>query len=260
MTGCIDTNVYLDRWPFRRLPHDEPKLLVEMLRQQEVTQAWAGSFDGLLHRDVGAVNQRLADECARHGAGFFIPFGTVNPTLPDWTEDLRRCHEVHHMPGIRLHPNYHGYTLEDARFADLLQQASDRGLIVQLVLSMEDERTQHALHLIPHVDPKPLGAIVAKLPKLRLVMLNSFRALPVIRAAELTKQGQVWFDVAMLEAIAGVGKLVEQVSAERVLFGSLVPLFYFDSAKLKLAESGLPESVLSQIRVGNAQRLLSGGQ
>jgi hypothetical protein len=45
----IDTNVYLSRWPFRRLRGDETPELVAMLRRAGVTQAWAGSFDGVLH-------------------------------------------------------------------------------------------------------------------------------------------------------------------------------------------------------------------
>ena len=234
---------------------DAPDRLVAKLKARGVTQAWAGSFDGLFHRDIAAVNQRLADSC-RQFADLLKPFGTVNPVLPDWHDDLRRCHEVHKMPGLRLHPNYHGYTLDDPRFAELLSLATERGLIVQLALSMEDERTQHALHRVPHVDPKPLAGIVAKLPKLRLVLLNAFRSLPVLQTAEVAKAGQVWFDIAMLESVAGVAKLVEQVSHQRILFGSHSPLFYFESAELKLTESGLPESVLQQIRSTKAQRLL----
>ena len=58
----IDTNVYLSRWPFRRLRGDEPGELVEMLRRVGVTEAWAGSFDGVLHKDIASVNARLADD------------------------------------------------------------------------------------------------------------------------------------------------------------------------------------------------------
>ena len=253
----IDTNISFERWPFRRFADDAPDRLVAKLKARGVTQAWAGSFDGLFHRDIAAVNQRLAETCQQFGRDFLKPFGTVNPVLPDWHDDLRRCHEVHKMPGLRLHPNYHGYTLDDPRFAELLSFAADRGLIVQLVLSMEDERTQHALHLVPHVDPKPLAGVVAKLPKLRLVLLNVFRSLPVLKTAEVAKAGQVWFDIAMLESVAGVAKLIEQVSPDRVLFGSHSPLFYFESAELKLVESGLPEPILRQIRSSNAERLMS---
>ena len=50
-----------------------------------------------------------------------------------------------------------------------------------------------------------------------------------------------------------------RISPERVLFGSHPPLFDFESAELKLIESGLPESVLRQIREDNAARLLASG-
>ncbi len=141
----IDTNVYLSRWPFRRLHGDEPEQLVAKLIENNVSQAWAGSFDAILHEDLSAANARLAADCRAYGKGLLLPFGSVNPALPDWQEDFRRCHENHKMRGIRLHPNYHGYTLDNPRFGELAALAARTGMVVQVVLSMEDERTQHPL-------------------------------------------------------------------------------------------------------------------
>ena len=202
------------------MPLDETPALVARLRSQGVRQAWAGSFDGLLHKDIRSVNARLAEDCRKNGRGLLVPFGSVNPMLPDWEEDLRRCHEVHKMPGIRLHPNYQGYKLDDPAFARLLDLAGERGLIVQLVVTMEDERTQHPLMRVPHVDVAPLLALLASRSKLRIVLLNWSRGVSVALAAKLSAAGQVYFDIATVEGVGGVANLLKQVPADRVVFGS----------------------------------------
>ncbi len=252
----VDVNVNLARWPFRRVPHDETPRLVKKLQSKQVVQAWAGSFDGLLHKDIGAVNSRLADECKQHGDGLLVPFGSVNPTLPDWKEDLRRCHEVHHMPGIRLHPNYHGYALSDSVFAELLTLAEKRDLIVQLVLKMEDERTQHPLMQVPAVNPAPLGKLLADRAKLRVVVLNGLRTLRGAAAGRLATAGNVYFEISMLESVGGIGKLLKLVPLDRILFGSYFPFFYFESAELKLRESELGDFQTQAITHQNAQKLM----
>jgi hypothetical protein len=204
---------------------------------------------------MGGVNERLAADC-RIAPDLLLPFGSINPTLPDWDDDLRRCHEQYRMRGIRLHPNYHGYKLDEPVFARLLTLAAERGLIVQLALSMEDERTQSPLVRAANVDVKPLAAIVRQVPRLKLVIINGFRAMRVEQTDQLVAAGNVSFDIAMLEGVGGVKRLIDQIGLERVVFGSYAPFFYFASSDLKLRESPLAGGQLEAVRHRNAAALL----
>jgi hypothetical protein len=251
----VDTNVYLSRWPFRHLEGDDPVVLVAKLRKWNVTEAWAGSFDGMLHKDIASVNLRLARDCRTHGQGILVPFGSVNPKLPDWQEDVRRCQEEHKMPGIRLHPNYHGYTLDDPVFAELLKLAAGRRLIVQLALCMEDERTQSALMRVPPVDITPLADVVKATQGLRLELLNCSSTTGVEPYQATLGAGDVYADISMVEGVAGVARLVHEIPMQRVLFGSFYPFFYFESALFKVQESGLDEASKKVICAENARRL-----
>ena len=252
--GLIDVNVTLGRWPFRRLPFDDTDALVAKLRMNGVIQAWAGTFDAVFQKDMAAANARLAQECRRHGPGLLVPFGSVNPTLPDWEEELHRCHTAHRMPGLRLFPNYHGYKLDDPVFARLLALAMERRLIVQVAVDLEDERTQHPLARVPHVDLQPLAAPLATATGSRVVVLNWFRSVKPDLVKRLAAM-DVCFDIATVEGVGGVTNLVQQISANRVAFGSHAPFFYFESALLKLKESSLNPDETRRVCRENARGL-----
>ena len=256
MSEIIDVNVNLSRWPFRRLPLDETRELVKKLREHDVTQAWAGTFDGLLHKDISSANARLAEECHEHGRGILLPFGSINPMLPDWEEDLRRCHEIHKMRGVRLNPNYHGYKLNEPVFARLLEAISSRGLIVQLAVSMEDVRSQHPMLQVPNVDLTPLPDLLKKFQKLKIVLLNALQYVSGQLLLRLAANEQIFFDMATLEGVGGVERVAKQVTAKKLLFGSNSPFFYFESALLKMKESPLTDLELKSISATNARRLL----
>jgi predicted TIM-barrel fold metal-dependent hydrolase len=257
VANAIDVNVHVSRWPFRRLPLDETPALVGKLRALGVRQAWAGSFDSLLHRDIAAVNARLAEDCRASGDGMLIPFGTVNPKLPDWEDDLRRCREVHRMPGVRLYPNYHGYKLDDPLFARVLELATNAKMLVQIAVSMEDERTQHPLLRVPPVDVKPLAELLARMPAARVMLLNAVRGPRTGPASLLAKTPQVSFDIATLETAGGVATLLGHVPVERVVFGTHAPFNYPEAAVLKITESALDATLAMKVCSSNALRLLA---
>jgi predicted TIM-barrel fold metal-dependent hydrolase len=252
----IDVNVTLSRWPLRRLPCDETSTLVAKLRSRGVTAAWAGTFDGLLHKDLRSANARLAADCRQNGDGILVPFGSVNPKLPDWEEDLRQCAKEHDMPGIRLHPNYHGYKLDDPILSRLVTLAVEQGLIIQIVLHMEDARMMHPLMRVEPVDAAPLAELVPRVPQARIVLLNALNRLNADQLTRLASSGQVYFDIAMLEGVGGLERILASVPQSRILFGSHAPLFYFEAAELKLRESVLGGAQLADIRHNNAERLL----
>jgi hypothetical protein len=254
--GLIDVNVNLGRWPLRRLRFDDTAGLATMIRRQGVTRAWAGSFECLLHKDLAAANARLAEECRREGNGLLVPFGSVNPMLPEWEEDFRRCVEEHSMPGLRLYPNYHGYTLHDPVFARLLGMAAEKGLVVELALIMEDERMMHPLLRVPPTDPAPLVGVVKQTPGLRLVIVNGLRTLRDKALVDIVSAGDVSLEISMLDALNGVGDVLASLPPGRLLFGSHAPLFYFESAALKLQESPLTDAQLRAVRFESARRLL----
>jgi len=248
----VDTNVSLFHWPFRRLPLDEVELLVAKYRTLGINQAWAGTFEGVLHRDVASANQRLTDACVKYAE--LVPIGSVNPELPGWKEDLRGCHQKHSMPGIRLHPNYHGYTLDDPRFTQLLELATKAGLFVQIAATLEDTRTQHPQLQVPDVDLAPLADVVKRVLGARVQLLN-FR--PRGAAFEqLAKTTDVMFDTARVDGTDGIPKLVEALPNDRVLFGTHAPFLIPEAALIRVYESGrLDDSALQTVYASNADSM-----
>ncbi len=252
----IDANVSLFHWPFRRLPLDEPAALANRLAALGVGEAWAGSFEGLLHRDLDGVNRRLAAACRDSRTLRLRPFGSVNPLLPDWPEDLRRCAVEHRMPGIRLHPNHHGYGLDHPGFERLLQLAGEAGLLVQLAVSTEDTRTQPPQTQVADVDLTPLPALLARHPRTRVLLLNHR---PGSLTAELARLPNLWFDLARTEATDGVARLVKLAGNGRVLFGSHAPFLIPEAALIRVEEgllAGLPPAEAEALLMTNARRLL----
>ena len=247
----VDTNVSLFRWPFRRLPLDETEALLKKLSALGISEAWAGTFEGVFHRDLRAANQRLADACAAHD--MFVPIGSINPTLPGWEDDLKRCHEGHGMPGIRLHLNYHGYALSDGRFKKLLSRAAEMKIFLQIAVALEDVRTQPEKMRVDDVDLTSLPELLKDHADARVELLNGKLRGAILES--LAETSNVYFDTARVDATDGVANLLSATSPDRVLFGTHAPFLIPEAALIRVHESGLPEPYLQCVLQKNARRI-----
>jgi hypothetical protein len=164
------------------------------------------------------------------------------------------------MSGLRLHPNYHGYTLDAPEFRELLVEAEKRELTVQIAVRMEDPRTQHPQVVVSDVVVDPLVDLLAELKGKaapRVQLLNALRSVrSSILLQRLSERG-VHFEIAMLEGAAALESLGETIPAKQVEFGSYAPFFYLESALLKLAESDIGAAEIA-LRCHNAENLLCG--
>jgi len=246
-----DCHVYLGSHPFRQLGAENTAEFIQGLAKRGVTEAWTGAFAGLLRRDVANVNRELAQACQ---GSMLRACGTINLSLPDWQDDVKRCAELHGMRVIRLHPNYHGYDLKAPAFRELLALASQHRLLVQLVAQMEDERTQHPQVQVAPVDLQPLSGILQEMIESRIMLLNANAAM-VLR--HLQNCPNVWLDFAMIEGVGGVENLLKTWPQERLIFGSFAPVFYWESARLKMQESALNATQTSAVQWQNASALLA---
>jgi predicted TIM-barrel fold metal-dependent hydrolase len=263
-SGIIDTNVNLFDWPFRRLKYRETKALVAKLKKHRVIEAWAGSFEALLSKDMNGVNSRLAAECREHGPGFLIPFGSVNLAWPDWEEDVRRCHEVHKMPGLRIYPGYQPFDLDHPEMESLVRTISERGLILQVVFAMEDPRVHHPIINVGPVTFSPLLKAVKSTPNAKIQLLHFSGSGQNEDLSQFMTKANTVLDISRLEGNGAVGRMIgsitglpsARVPVDRIVFGSHAPYFPVETAILKLIESPLDAQQLRAIMQGNARRLL----
>jgi uncharacterized protein len=264
--GIIDTNVNLFRWPFRRLKYDDTRALVEKLKKHRVVEAWAGSFEALLHKDMAGVNERLAAECREKGGGLLRPIGSVNLSWPDWEDDVRRCHETHRMPGIRIYPGYQTFDLTHPELPRLVRIAHERGLLLQIAFQMEDPRVHHPLISIAPIDARPLVAALKDSAEARVELLHFTGNVQGSDLQQLITGTRVCIDISRWEGNGAIGRMLGsapgraaavRVPIERVVFGSHAPYFPLETAILKLIESPLTAEQLDAIIHANARRLIA---
>ena len=186
-----------------------------------------------------------------------IRFGALHPQGEDLKGqvDFLRSHGI---PGIKLHPEYQDFHVDDPacfRMYELLQAA---GLIVVFHAGWDPGPFTR-----DHSRPEALRRVADRFPGLRMVAahMGGYRMWDEVERH--LAGAPVWFDTsAACEALSGedLARLARRHGVERVLFASDSPWFSQAEALRRIEAAPFTEAERERILWRNAEELLGKGK
>lgn len=245
-----DFTAYVGGWPFHYLPRSGVEDLRALHRDNRISEAWISSTDAIFYNDPYEADQRLASALAQAREYHLVQ--TVNPLLPGWQEAVKRGVQELGSAGVRLYPSFHGYRLTDACFHEACAYVWEQGLAVYVNLRMEDDRNTYLFHprILP---PEELGEFLRTRPQGPLMLANIFFGELFKNHEALLECPRVYADcsglkdyIFVFERVASFGLL------DRLVYGSLAPVFCMKPSVLALETDPIPEAARARIFSGSA--------
>ncbi len=203
----------------------------------------------IFHGEARRGNDLVA-EFVRRAPDRFIPVAFVTPHYPDeMVPELERCFDQLGAKYIKIYPHYVRVSQEDPVYYPIFEFASDRGLAVM----------SHAWH---YFDPdsvsilKRYEELLKRFPKVTWVIAHggSGSRRQIVEAAH--ELPDIYLETCGSIRLGATDYVVERVGAERVLFGSDMPLLDNSQALAKIVMSDVSEEGKRKILGLNAKRLL----
>ncbi|MCK4625158.1 MAG: amidohydrolase family protein [Phycisphaerae bacterium] len=170
-------------------------------------------------------NEDLATFAEKY-PGFMYPVATVSPAMgAQAVEDLRWAITEKHMVGLKLAPGAQAFRLAGDDAMAVLEEAQSLGIPVFVCASTSS-----------HSTPSSASLVARNLPRLKLVLTHAGSAnywADAIRAAKRCD------NITLLSCgnpLAGMRRMVKELGAERVIFGSDFPCAYPHAINYELAK------------------------
>lgn len=254
MCEVIDMTGFVGVWPFREIPRSSREHLHSLAGQLGLERVVVSSFENLFRENWPDA----AEETSRsiETDPLLVHFPIVNAAFPGALDDVKRLYEARPFPGIRLLGNYHGYPLDHPDVDALLAWTWEKGILVQVLRRIVDERLHYVLK-VPCVPSDELVGLARRHPEQKL-LYGALWFNEILQMAELTERAEnVWYDVSRCRGPEfWPEQLIEAVSPERVVFGSLWPLQVIRSTLQEIRFAGFGNEIRDKILYGNAADLL----
>jgi predicted TIM-barrel fold metal-dependent hydrolase len=253
----IDVNAYLGPFAFRHLRHRTASELLGLMDSRGIDRAIVSGAAAITYRNPQPANAELIAEIAPH-PDRFIPFAVINPAYAGWADDLDACLDLG-FRGLRLYPKWHNYELMSAACLDLIDRATQHGMIISIPLRVEDPRQRSWLVDVPNVSVSELADVVAARPQARFHLVNGqgFAGSVLGRPGNgLPENYRI--EISLLNVLLNdeVETLIANLGPDRLLFGTGMPFQYPDPALAKIEVLAPDDALKARILHQNAAEWL----
>lgn len=246
----IDCNGFFGAWPYWDVPHRTPERLLELMDRHGI-QMLAVCSTRSIFSDWRLGNEE-AIELGNKYPKRLLPFVSISPIFPK--PDLIRYLEEYKqrkVRGIRLYPQHQGYSLTlHSAVSAILETAQDLKLPVVLPLRVIMNWG------LPEMTAGTIETIVAKYPKISFVLSGVNYGETLWAFDFMSRFRHVSLEISGMQGFRAVDGCLKVLGADRLLFGSGLPLLYPACSVQKLEVASLTRDQKYAISEGNARQLL----
>lgn len=255
----IDVNLFLGSYPWRRVPGTSPDAALRAMDRAGIDRAWATHLPGLFWRDPAEGNAWLYEVAARESR--FRPVPAVHPGLPRWESDLASAREAQ-APAIRCDPTLFAIDPAGPEMRALVAAAGDAGISVLMAVRLEDGRQRHPHDRAPELPAASVRTLLRSHPRARLIVTHADRGFiqEVHFGSTPEEAARIWWDICWLWGPPEdhLEMLLATIGAERLVFGTGLPLRIPENAVAKLDLLDLDAAVRAALEHRNAERAAGG--
>ncbi|MBT5875212.1 MAG: amidohydrolase family protein [Candidatus Latescibacteria bacterium] len=249
----IDINTYIGHWPFRQLRDNTAQGLLKQMDKNGIDLAITASIHGIFYKNLLPANEEVAAQAKRY-RDRIVPFAVINPLDADWEEDLRRSAEEMELKGLRLFPQYHGYSLTDTAGLELIDAAYELNWPIQVPMRVVDRRQRHPMDWASDLAASDFEDALAARPLVKWMILDALG----LDGTKMPPNASYVVEISRMTAVLqrNIQGFIETAGHVHLSFGTGMPFKMPGPALLKLDVLDVPKTVREAIAWKNAKKVL----
>ena len=253
-TPVVDFHCHVGGWDARGRD-DSPDMY---LRVMDAAGVDISCINCILHSDTRRGNDYVARYMER-APERFAGVAYVTPMYPDEAiSELERCFDSLGFKFLKIYPSYIRRPVDDPVYDPIYDWCNDRGAIIMSHSEVGREKPSSADDTAP-TTPRRFVGLAERFPRIRWVLAHAGRLPPgrVLSVQAAQARPNIYLETCSSGADAGtIEYMVEHAGADRVLYGSDMPLMGARFQVARIATAEISDEAKRQVLGLNAARLL----